>query len=430
MNISYRKILNRNQMILSDFNIESFNNNYLVKMITNNSIKGLLPSTLNMINSLPSFCYDITSKHALSSFTESSKIDFGLLSSILLHLHGLCENLENYMLDTNYILLSPHLIFLNPELKIPHFCYCPVCEKDTNYSLSNQLKILLDFIISRLDYNDKECVALAYTLHQKCTNNIFSTDDLICTSGSLNFTPDTAASHNNSPPEYTEYLIPETDNAAPETASDETAFYVWGLPFNLVLMFSGVIILSILLMFSGIYFYIFKKTISWYLFIALLLSGPVIFLLSLPYFISKRKYYSYLNDSINNPADGDTKTTAKSSSVIMPIGDTVLINHQPQKAAPRLVYTGNDSFQDIFIDTFPFTIGKMPDTSDCIIENSLISRIHARFYFKDNSYYVEDMHSSNGTCINDSPILPHTMTEINDGDFITFAHLTYIFKLC
>ncbi len=431
MNLSYRKILNKSRLILSDFNIQNFDSDYMLKMLINNDIEGLLPAELNMINSLPSLCYDITSKHSLASFIENKKVDYSLLSSILNHLHNLCEVLNQYMLDSSYILLSPEVIFLNPESKTPYFCYCPIAEDNTDYSLSDQLKTLLDFVIAKLDYSDSECVALAYTLHKKCSGNLFSPSDLIC-GGS---TPKTDIPKvTNLPDENTcnnEIInVSESDEPIPEIP-----FRVFGLPVRFAAIPILIIISGIILISFATYLHFIKKCISSQLFIVISLLSPVIFLLCFPYFNNKRKYYNYLyNDNeTDKPLINKTKSEyvcndAKKDS-IMEIGDTVLINHQPKKNSPHLIYSGNDFTQDIHLDTFPFTIGKIPDSASFIIENSLISRIHARFYFKDNCYYVEDMNSSNGTYVNDILISPHTMTEITDGDFITFAHLTYIFKL-
>lgn len=160
------------------------------------------------------------------------------------------------------------------------------------------------------------------------------------------------------------------------------------------------------------------------MFVVLTAVGLAIVLLSMPYFINKRKYYAYLSEQTTVLPDD------KNLPDIMPIGDTILMCSEVKPLEPHLIYSGSDFSQDINIHTFPFTIGKLPESSDFIINNSLVSRIHARFYFKDDSYYIEDLNSSNGTYINSTPISPHTMFEIKDGDFITFAHLTYIFKLC
>ncbi len=421
MNISYRKILNKNHLILSNFNIDAFNSNYLVNILINNSIDGLLYTELNIIDSMPNLYYDITSKHSLSAFLENKKIGSNLLCSILTHLHRLLETLDKYMLDSCYILLSPDLIYLNPESKIPCFCYCPITENSIEYSLTNNLKILMEYIIANLDYNDKDAVASAYTLHQKCINGTFSINDLLFSID--NNTPESETSSNAflCESEYTADL-PESNPTyyTPESGNNFSFFAFLG--------FIGIIFISLLFILSAIYFYFMKKSISLNLFTVLFLIGIVIFLLSLPYFNNKRKFIKYME---NNKKISDEKSFKNNdnNNIIMPIGDTVLINHASGTSVPHLIYTGNDFNQDIALTGFPFTIGKIKENSDCIIENSLISRIHARFYFKDSCYYIEDMNSSNGTYINSIPTVPHTLTEINDGDFITFAHLTYIFKL-
>ncbi len=91
MNTSYKKILNKSKLILSDFDTNNFSQSYLIKMLINNNISGLLPTELNMVNSSPVMSYDITSKHSVMSVLENKKVDYPLFfhyagtSQALLH---------------------------------------------------------------------------------------------------------------------------------------------------------------------------------------------------------------------------------------------------------------------------------------------------------------------------------------------------------
>lgn len=437
MNSSYKKFLNKNQLILSAFNINSFDNNYMIKMVTNNNISGLLSTRLDLLNSNPELAYDITSKHSLLSLLENQHIDYSLLSSLLINLFNTCEALEDYMLDNCFLLLSPEYIFFNPEDKTPFFCYCPIKENGLKYSLLSQMTLLLDYIITKLDYSDKDCVSVTYSLHQKCINNTFSIEDLL---------PDQKSNVQNNDipknvPEYnpdiihaqTQLFCGSSDHISPESAPcvSENPTLILGLPPRLSLLLSALTIVLSASLLSSCYLYFITEKLSFYMFIAIIIISISIALLSFPFFINKRKYYAYLNDDhANNSADENMNSSSNEPiSTIMPIGDTVLLSHEIKQPNPRLICSGTESPEQIDISSFPFTIGKLPESSDYIINNSLISRIHARFYFKDNAYYIEDLNSSNGTYINSVPISPHAMVEINDGDFITFARLTYIFKL-
>lgn len=437
MNTSYKKILNKSKLILSDFNTDNFSQTYLIKMLINNNILGLLSTELNMVNSNPILSYDITSKHSVMSVLENKKADYFLFSSIIQGLHRLCYTLNDFMLDNCYLLLSPEYIFLDGAMEQVYFCYCPVCENNNKYSLSMQLRLFLEYIISKLNYDDKNCVAHVYTLHQKCMEDNLCIDDLIYSSNEISTeTPKDNLQEKsvniltdkfNSLPDYT-FCDNDIQSSSHDSIfiNDHSLFNIYGFPAGTFFIITLLGSLSLFTIIFGIYMYFIKRAISSALAILICISGPLILLLFLPSSLKKRTEKKSLCSSFKDSSDASKKTSVH----IMPIGETVLINTNKTLAVPHLVYNGNDFSEDIELTAFPFTIGKLSDSTGYIMDNALISRIHARFYFKEECYYVEDLNSSNGTYVNNVPLSPHTLTEIHDGDYITFACLTYIFKLC
>lgn len=453
MNTSYKKILNKSKLILSDFNTDNFSQNYLIKILTKNNISGLISTELNMVNSMPILSYDITSKHSVASVLENKKADYSLFSSIMQGLHRLCYTLDDFMLDSGYLLLSPEYIFLDVSMQQPYFCYCPVCENNSEYSFTLQLKTFLEYVISKLNYNDTNCVAHVYSLHQKCIDDTLCIDDLTCISNETasdipidNFQdiPSDISSDNiNVSPVNTSY-----SNNTQLTSSDD--IFINNSPLSHICGFPAVnffilVILGVLSAFTvvfGLYMYFIKKAFSPSMTVFICISGPVILLLYIPSVLRKRVgkkiplSYTPEDNCSATPFTDDfskdlsTSDLQKFSTHIMPIGETVLISSNHSPAVPHLLYNGNDFSEDIELTAFPFTLGKLPDSVNYIMENALISRIHARFYLKEDCYYIEDLNSSNGTYVNNIPLSPHTMTEIHDGDYITLACLTYIFKLC
>ena len=462
MNTSYKKILNKSKLILSDFDIESFSQTYLIKMLINNDISGLLSTELNLVNSCPILSYDITSKHSVMSVLENKKVDYSLFSSIMQGLHRLCYTLNDFMLDNCYLLLSPEYIFLDGSMRQAFFCYCPVCENNSTYSLSTQLRLFLEYIISKLNYDDRDCVAHVYSLHQKCINDSLCPDDLIynlreesaglpddnlqevynnASEDSINrFSENTFYTDNNG----VNFVGINSNKINPNKISsnddifvnNNAPFYICGLPAGTFLVVTMLGIFSLFTIIFGLYMYFIRNAISPALALLIGLFGPVLLILYIPSALRKRtggkvRCQSSLK-SPPSPAPEDFSVSASKKALdnIMPIGETVLINPNKALAVPHLVYNGSDFCDDIELTDFPFTIGKLSDTVNHIMDNALISRIHARFYLKEDCYYVEDLNSSNGTYVNNVPLSPHTMTEIHDGDCITFACLTYIFKLC
>lgn len=62
--------------------------------------------------------------------------------------------------------------------------------------------------------------------------------------------------------------------------------------------------------------------------------------------------------------------------------------------------------------------------------NSGVSRVHVTLHYKNDTFYVEDMNSVNGTYVNGDPVKPSTHTELHNGDEIRLGQLRmYIYFL-
>jgi hypothetical protein len=65
-------------------------------------------------------------------------------------------------------------------------------------------------------------------------------------------------------------------------------------------------------------------------------------------------------------------------------------------------------------------IGRDPQ-ADLHIPDETLSGIHARFFYKNNQWMVEDLQSTNGTSINGERL--STPTVLIDGDEVTCGHI-------
>ena len=75
-------------------------------------------------------------------------------------------------------------------------------------------------------------------------------------------------------------------------------------------------------------------------------------------------------------------------------------------------------------------IGKKIGYSDYIIQgNSAVSRIHADIIRKDDTFYIRDKGSTNGTFIDGVRIPPQEEIELFDGDEIKLANECFEFHL-
>ncbi len=81
----------------------------------------------------------------------------------------------------------------------------------------------------------------------------------------------------------------------------------------------------------------------------------------------------------------------------------------------------------VYIDKFPFTIGKDPDSVYQIHHNDSVSRNHCRIVCLKGEYSIIDDKSTNGTYVNGYKITPMTPFPIENGSKIIISNETFEF---
>ena len=80
---------------------------------------------------------------------------------------------------------------------------------------------------------------------------------------------------------------------------------------------------------------------------------------------------------------------------------------------------------DLDINKFPCMIGSLADKCAAVIDNELISRVHACITIEEGYYYIEDMNSTNGTYVNGFQVKGTGGQIVNIGDEIMLAGFVY-----
>ena len=80
---------------------------------------------------------------------------------------------------------------------------------------------------------------------------------------------------------------------------------------------------------------------------------------------------------------------------------------------PPISLHPEDAHQSISFKLNEISLGRSP-SCDFAIEDFTVSAVHARLYFRQNQWWVEDNESSNGSFLNDIPI--KTPTVLTSGD--------------
>lgn len=84
--------------------------------------------------------------------------------------------------------------------------------------------------------------------------------------------------------------------------------------------------------------------------------------------------------------------------------------------------------RQIDLSSFPFVIGKNKEQADYVIEDSSISRLHARFTLRDDIVYLTDLNSTNGSTKNGIRIQPNELVELQAGDEVKFGRVTFTYQ--
>ncbi|MCQ2512448.1 MAG: DUF6382 domain-containing protein, partial [Lachnospiraceae bacterium] len=174
MNISFKKNINRNYMVIE--NVSEFKeNNFKVQMLLNNRITGILKFDYEVINGEVNFLYDVSSKQALSKQYEKRRMSFDNLRVLLLSLKTMIYALDEYLLDPDDVNIKKECIFVDQSENNFEFCYYPFY----NGNIVLELRELFGNILPIVNYEDERAVRLAYELYEKTQNDSFTISDLL-----------------------------------------------------------------------------------------------------------------------------------------------------------------------------------------------------------------------------------------------------------
>ena len=98
-------------------------------------------------------------------------------------------------------------------------------------------------------------------------------------------------------------------------------------------------------------------------------------------------------------------------------------------AGRRLHMIRQKTGQTIVLNKNQFILGKSQAQADfCMADNQTISRKHALLFEDHGGWYVDDLNSLNGTCVNGKKIVPGQPVRLNSGDQITLSDEIFLVR--
>lgn len=399
MNISFRKNLNKNFMVIEK--VSNFSeNDFQVQMLLQNEIQTLLSFSFEMINGKAELFYDISSRQVFVRQFEISKMTFEHLRTFCFSIQSMVRALEEYLLDPNNIMLKKECIFTDPEVKNYFFCYHPYYHGD----ILAEIRELFNHILQIIDYEDEKAVRLAYEIHGKIqTDNFVLTDIMTVLQQDFSGTIRRIGKI-----EVEELELEEEIKPLPPPVVEETSFFEKVSAYlkgrNLIDILEDIN--------NGELRQKIRKEKTFYP------SKEPVFLPE-----QNRTEAVKLLPGENFMEDSVYPSGSKPSA-----GGTILLG-KADNSNHRLVGINGQEGNNIEVSKLPFTVGKLVGFADAVIDMPSISRLHIRIYpgNEEGEYQIEDLNSTNGTFLNEQKLMPYTKAVLREGDLIRLAGEEYRF---
>jgi hypothetical protein len=174
MEVEYNRDLHHNYMILKEPEGKEVDS-YSLKMLKAEGLKGVIPMDRRVIDNRVLYYYDITARQALGVLTARTPLTCDRVKRLFTSLIGIIEKAYEYLLNENDFVLTPETIFLELSSEKPALCYLPGYLRD----IKEQMCGLLEYIMNKVDYNDKEAVLLVYNLYAVGKEEGYTFDQLL-----------------------------------------------------------------------------------------------------------------------------------------------------------------------------------------------------------------------------------------------------------
>ena len=412
LGVKYYKDYRHNYLIVKD-NGSLSENVYQRKMVTENKISGLLPTSEKHINGELLLYYEITSKQSLQSLFAGQTIKMKHLKKFFVQLKMVNDTLQKYLLDGSCLVLLPEYVFQNVETEEIFFLYYPEPE-------IGNLSELMDFFMERVDNEDMEAVEAVYKIADLIHREQFVLDEVLKW-----FEEDLEAKQDldyERSPAYQGYLndLDEEWEPAKEKRSDRRIIKLF--PAVGISAIGAGILIYIMLFYELSYKESVYLIMGW---------GMVILILAVSgiwYFKQER-----IDRKAMEPEEfTDTRQFVQTHVTdeqdrVKDVGNTVFIPWT-ENCENKLYGTDRRNKCHIDLQRLPLTVGKLAGAVDFVIDEQSISRMHARFTKTGSRIFITDLNSTNGTFRNGMRLEPNASEMIEPGDEIRLGKLKFIYR--
>ncbi len=444
MDIRYKNDANHNYMIIKKEN-GPVNTNH-EKMVIRNNIEGLLKMNLHFIDEESFYYYDIRSKQSLSRLFEGRYISGEELKNFFRGMVKVFNELEQYLLPAEDIILDPEYIYVDIDTINPEFAFYP---SGRIRGKEEEVMSLAEFLIDHADRNDPLAGRLSYDYYEGVTDGVISPASLISgmTEDKKKQYPEppveVSDTENNPCFDYweTEEDMSELDYFLKNDTAEEKSkgiLKVAGICLGLII---SAAVFYLILVFNPSLIPFIRMSDREYMaagcVIALLFGAcvtGVIFIYNRRMSKEKEEEKKIRQETLEKKAcnpDAEKEKREYEDICREEQDDEKTTLLAPGSGVRDIAYlSGNDQGRTVClsIDRSPYIVGKKGDRVNGVLKNSSVSRIHASIRETNGRYFLSDMNSTNGTYINGRRLEINETVALEDGDRVGFAGTVLLFR--
>ncbi len=467
--IRYQRELQKTCLIAAECRKE-LTESYFGKTVLSGGVKNLIKCGLRLVDGQREIWYDISSLQPLEQVFAVKELSYPVLEKLLLQILEIIREMEAYLLDSRQLCLEPAYLYWDMETETLRFLYDFTQEKT-----ESGVRELAAFLLERVSHEEERAVKLAYFLYEgaQTENFSFRTIEAFLEKQREEGQREEAPKEKERGEEDWRMEAPEAEETkAKETKAkgrakkerpqkeislrphvdlkygkvgdvletiDPRLLLRAGLICALLSLLTGLALgaASLCLILTGI-----EQGIWLSVSVALFAVGLGSFACGL---VQEKRESGHegkrraVQETIRAKEERDrpeisedpfwmqeweTKEEPKDESN----GRTVYIGAALKERSYCLVELKKGMEKEYPVSAYPFLIGKDKEHVNLCVKDRSVSRLHARLLEEEGQIYVEDLHSTNGTYLNELLLEPHQKMRIRRGDALQLGRTEFIVR--
>lgn len=452
----YKRDVSHNYLILhGDETINT--TSYQVRILTGNIMSSILKCRMQGLDGTWLFYYDITSKQSLASFYEQRKLQGEDLEMILKGFLHVIEEMAEFLLNTEQLVLCPEYIFLDVEKKEVSFC----CLPDYHHPVQEQFRELTEYLLPKLDHEDPTAVNLGYGIYRKAMEPGMQLENIkellyrsenskekIAESDTKIRDKEEYVEEMEEPPQFFQEEKKEKKDRKWQPAAGcavGVLFLLGILIFRYLGYFPEIpieIVLGAAILLMGVgagWTWMEEKkkkkqeqSAEWRNKVQRELAGMNIEKHETERNNTERKEIKDIeqkSEKQNRTEQNswECEKTGEDTAEQETYGETVVLSAGQLSGTASLVSREPGELPTVYLERELTVIGKLEQASDVVISLPTVSRVHARIRKTGENYYLADLNSRNGTSVNGRLLGAEEEYFLQDEDQVDFAQARYVF---